>query len=446
MIRSVFIPNRGEIAVRIIRAAKDLHIKTVLGYSTSDRDSLAYRMADKKVCIGGPKSSESYLNIPNIISAAIASKCDAIHPGVGFLSENADFAELVTSSGLIFIGPESNTIRLLGDKITSRNVAIEAGVPITPGSTKAVKDIEDAKLIAKEVGYPIMLKASSGGGGRGIRIVHNEKELSHALQVSKTEAMSFFGNDAVHIEKYLNHPRHVEVQLIGDGKGGAVHLGERDCSVQHNHQKLIEESPSTAISPIMRQRMGEDAIRLCSHLHYKGAGTVEFLVQDNEYYFMEVNARVQVEHPVSEVVNFVDIIKEQFIIASNEKMSITSSLTSITSHAIEVRINALQAGTIKALHLPLGPWVRVDTHIFNGYSVSPYYDALLAKIIVHALDRQECIDIMLRALDELHIEGIETNKEEQITILTSKQFRSGNFTTQLYEDLFPKKVRNNNAK
>ncbi len=442
MIKSVFIANRGEIAVRIIRAAKDLHITSVLGYSTADKDSLAYRMADKKVCIGGPKSSESYLNISNIISGAIASKCDAIHPGVGFLSENADFAEIVTSSGLIFIGPDSATIRLLGDKIASRNVAIEAGVPITPGSTKAVIDIEDAYTIAKEVGYPIMLKASAGGGGRGIRIVRNEKELPHALTISKTEAMSFFMDDAVHIEKYLDHPRHVEVQLMGDGKGGAFHLGERDCSVQHNHQKLIEESPSTAISSLMRKRMTDDAVRLCSHLHYKGAGTVEFLVQDNEYYFMEVNARVQVEHPVSEVVNFVDIIKEQFIIASNEKMSMTSSLSSIQSHAIEVRINALQAGIIKELHLPSGPWVRVDSHIFRGYSVSPYYDALLAKIIVHTAERQECIDIMLRALDELEIEGVATNKDEQIAILTSKQFRSGAFTTQLYEQLFPTKGEN----
>ncbi len=445
MIRSVFIPNRGEIAVRIIRAAKDLHIKTVLGYSTADKNSLAYKMADEKVCIGGAKSSESYLQISNIISAAIASKCDAIHPGVGFLSENADFAELVTSSGLIFIGPDSKTIRQLGDKITSRNVAIEAGVPITPGSSQAVKDISDAKKIAKEVGYPIMLKASAGGGGRGIRIVRDEKELPHALSVSKNEAMSFFGNDAVHIEKYLDHPRHVEIQLIGDGKGGAVHLGERDCSVQHNHQKLIEESPSTALTPHMRKKMSEDALRLCSHLHYKGAGTVEFLVQDNEYYFMEVNARVQVEHPVSEVITFVDIIKEQFIIASNEKMSISSSPILTPSHAIEVRINALQPGLITSLHLPLGPWVRVDTHIFSGYSVSPYYDALLAKIIVHAIDRQEGIDIMLRALDELEIGGVETNKGEQLSILTSKEFRSGNFSTQLYEKLFPKE-RKNNAK
>ena len=443
MIKSVFIANRGEIALRIIRAAKDLHISTVLGYSTADKDSLAYRMADKKVCIGGPKSSESYLHISNIISAALASNCDAIHPGVGFLSENADFAELVTSSGLIFIGPAAATIRLLGDKISSRNVALEAGLPITPGSTKPIIDVQDAKNIAKELGYPIMLKASSGGGGRGIRIIRNEKELPHALEVSKTEAMSFFGDDAIHIEKYLDHPRHVEVQLMGDGKGGALHLGERDCSVQHNHQKLIEESPSTVITPSMRKKMGEDALRLCSHLHYKGAGTVEFLVQDNEYYFMEVNARVQVEHPVSEIINFVDIIKEQFLIASGEEMSITSSLTSVQSHAIEVRINATQAGIIKELHLPTGPWVRVDTHIFRGYSVSPYYDALLAKIITHAPERQECIDIMLRALDELQIEGIETNKNEQIKILTSKQFRSGAFNTQLFEQLFPKTKEGN---
>ncbi len=438
MIKSVFIANRGEIAVRIIRAAKDLHIHTVLGYSTADKDSLAYRMADEKVCIGGPMSNTSYLNMSNIISAALVSKCDAIHPGVGFLSENADFAEKVTSSGLLFIGPDAKTIRLLGDKITSRNVAISSGVPITPGSTKEVVSIEEAVLVAKDIGYPVMLKASAGGGGRGIRIVRSEKELSHALTISKTEAMSFFGNDAVHIEKYLDHPRHVEVQLIGDGKGFALHLGERDCSVQHNHQKLIEESPSTVITSDMRKSMGDDAVRLFQDLKYKGAGTVEFLVQDNAYYFMEVNARVQVEHPVTELINFVDIIKEQFLIASNEKMSITSSLSSIDSHAIECRINASNAGTIKNLHLPLGPWVRVDTHIFNGYTVTPYYDALLAKIIVHTTERQDSIDVMIRALEEFQIEGVKTNKEEQLQILKSKQFRSGKFNTQLYEQLFPK--------
>ncbi|NCB02656.1 MAG: ATP-grasp domain-containing protein [Spirochaetia bacterium] len=437
MIKSVFIANRGEIAVRIIRAAKELQIQTVLGYSNSDKDSLAYRMADKKVCIGGAKSSESYLNVNNIITAAIASKCDAIHPGVGFLSENADFAQLVTSSGLIFIGPDAATIRLLGDKISSRNVAIASGVPITPGSTKEVESIEEAYIIANDIGYPVMLKATAGGGGRGIRIVHSKKEMSNAYKISKTEALNFFMNDAIHIEKYLDHPRHVEVQLFGDGKGKAFHLGERDCSVQRNHQKLIEESPSTVITSHMRLKMGEDAVRLCSHLHYKGAGTVEFLVQDGAYYFMEVNARVQVEHPVSEVINFVDIIKEQFIIASNEKMSINKSLTSIDSHAIECRINASTAGSITALTLPMGPWVRVDTHIFNGYTITPHYDALLAKIIVHTNERQESINVMIRALQEFHIEGVKTNKEEQLLILTSQQFRSGKFNTQLYEQLFP---------
>jgi acetyl-CoA carboxylase biotin carboxylase subunit len=372
----------------------------------------------------------------NIISAALATGCDAIHPGVGFLSENAKFAELVIHSGLIFVGPDSETIRLLGDKISSRNVAIAAHVPITPGSVSKISSIEDAYESARSIGFPIILKASAGGGGRGMRIVHDEKDLERTLQISKSEALRFFGDDSIHIEKYLDHPRHVEIQLMGDGKGRAYHLGERDCSVQRLHQKLIEESPSSVISQTMRQSMGEDAIRLFSHLKYKGAGTVEFLVQDDSYYFMEVNARVQVEHPVSEVINFVDIIKEQLIIASGEKMTITSSLDHIDSHAIECRLNATSVGKITSLHLPMGPWIRIDTHIYDGYKVSPYYDALLAKIIVHTPDRQTSIDVMVRALEELYLEGVETNKEEQLTILQSKQFRSGVFTTQLYEQLF----------
>ncbi len=436
MIGSLFIANRGEIAVRIIRAARDLHIRTVLGHSTADADSLAYRLADEHVCIGGPQSSESYLNMSNIITAALLTRCDAIHPGVGFLSENAEFAKNIEDAGLIFVGPASETISLLGDKIASRNVALAAHVPVTPGSVTPLESLEEGLELANEIGYPVMIKASAGGGGRGIRIIRNAKEFENALQISRKEALSFFGNDAIHVEKYLDHPRHVEVQLMGDGEGKAVHLGERDCSVQFKHQKLIEESPSTVVSDELRQEMGNDAIRLFSHLNYRGAGTVEFLVQDGKHYFMEVNARAQVEHPVTELIHSIDIIREQLLIAGGNGLSIRPKEVISDIHTIEVRINARGAGTVTGFQQPNGPWVRVDTHIFPGYSVSPYYDALLAKIIVYAGERQDCIDIMLRALRELEITGIETNKDEQIAILNSKQFRSGNFNTQLYDQLF----------
>ncbi len=438
MIKSLFIANRGEIAVRIIRAARDLNITTVLGHSTADADSLAYRLADRTVCIGGPQSSESYLNMTNIITAALLCRCDAIHPGVGFLSENAEFAKKIEDAGLIFVGPTSETISLLGDKIASRNVALNANVPVTPGSVTPLASLEEGLELAKEIGYPVMIKASAGGGGRGIRIVRSEKEFGTALQISRKEAMSFFGNDAIHVEKYLDHPRHVEVQLMGDGKGKAVHLGERDCSVQKNHQKLIEESPSTVVSDEMRAQMGDDAVRLFSSLKYKGAGTVEFLVQDGKHYFMEVNARAQVEHPVTELIHSIDIIREQLLIAGGADLSIRPKEIISDIHTIEVRINARGAGKITHFMQPNGPWVRVDTHIFPGYTVSPYYDSLLAKIIVYASERQDCIDIMLRTLREFEISGVETNIDEQIFILSSKEFRSGRFNTQLYEQLFKK--------
>ncbi|MGD8113802.1 MAG: acetyl-CoA carboxylase biotin carboxylase subunit [Sphaerochaetaceae bacterium] len=436
MIRSLLIANRGEIAVRIIFAAKELNIRTVLAHSSADTDSLAFRLADETVCIGPKETKDSYLNIGNIISAALCSGCDAVHPGVGFLSENGSFASAVIAAGLIFVGPSPDTITLLGDKISSRKAAAEADVPVTPGTENKIGSIEDALKNASSIGYPVILKASAGGGGRGMRIVKCPEELENAVQISRQEALSFFGNDSLHMEKYLDHPRHVEIQLIGDGEGNAFHLGERDCSIQCRHQKLMEESPSPGITDEMRQSMGEDAVRLFRHLKYKGAGTVEFLVQDGRYYFMEVNARVQVEHPVSEMVNFVDIIKEQLLIASNEKMTITRSLDSIRSHAIECRINAKNAGKITSVYLPAGAWVRIDTHIYEGYTVSPFYDPLLAKIIVHTPDRQTSIDVMIRVLSLLIIEGIETDADQQLQIISSKEFRSGNFSTALYDRLF----------
>ncbi len=436
MIRSVLIANRGEIAVRIIRTCKEMGIRTVAVYSEADRGSLHTLMADQAVCIGPPPSKDSYLNVGNLITAACATRCDAIHPGVGFLSENAKFAEAVEQAGLIFIGPTADTIRMLGDKVQSRHTAVEAGVPVTPGSMEPVGDADSARQIADEIGYPVILKAAAGGGGRGMRIVREPKELPTALAIASREALAFFSDGTIHMEKYLVNPRHVEIQLLSDGKGHVVHLGERDCSVQKNHQKLIEESPSPIIDDQMRRHMGADSVRLFSHIGYRGAGTIEFLVQDGNYWFMEVNARVQVEHPVTEMVCSTDIIRQQILIASEKSIELDGSAAKLTGHALECRINALTPGIVTQFSPPLGPSVRVDTHLFQGAQVSPHYDPLIAKVIVHGADRQRAIDIMLRALRECKIGGIETNIDSQCTILQSKPFRSGVFGTDLYSRLF----------
>lgn len=436
MIRSLLIANRGEIAVRIIRTCKEMGIRTVAVYSEADTGSLHTQMADQAVCIGPAASQDSYLNIRNIITAACATRCDAIHPGVGFLSENAKFAEAVEQAGFIFVGPTADTIRMLGDKVRSRHTATEAGVPVTPGSMEPVTDAESASVLADEIGYPVILKAAAGGGGRGMRIVREPKELAKAMSIASREALSFFADGTIHMEKYLLNPRHVEIQLLSDGKGHVVHLGERDCSVQKNHQKLIEESPSPIIDETMRRQMGADSVRLFSHIGYRGAGTIEFLVEDGSYWFMEVNARVQVEHPVTEMVCATDIIRQQLLIASGKSIELDGSAAKLTGHAMECRVNALTPGTVTTFVPPLGPSVRVDTHLFQGAQVSPHYDSMVAKVIVHGPDRQRSIDIMLRALREFKIEGIKTNIESQITILQSKPFRSGMFGTDLYARLF----------
>lgn len=437
MIRSLLIANRGEIAVRIIRTCKDMGIRTVAVYSQADADSLHTRMADQAICIGPAASSESYLNIRNIITAACVSRCDAIHPGVGFLSENPKFAEEVERAGLVFVGPTARTIRMLGDKVRSRHSATEAGVPVTPGSMEAITDAASAAQLAQQIGYPVILKAAAGGGGRGMRIVKHAKELPNAITVASREALAFFSDGTIHMEKYLLNPRHVEIQLLSDGKGRVVHLGERDCSVQKNHQKLIEESPSPIITELMRQQMGADSVRLFEHIGYRGAGTIEFLVEDGAYWFMEVNARVQVEHPVSELVSGTDIIRQQLLIAGGKGLDLPDEPLQLRGHALECRVNALTTGTVAKFNPPLGPGVRVDTHLFQGAKISPYYDSMIAKVIVHTPHRQLSIDTMVRALKEFVIEGVDTNIGSQIEILLSKPFRSGVFGTDLYPRLFP---------
>jgi acetyl-CoA carboxylase biotin carboxylase subunit len=434
MIKKVLIANRGEIAVRIIRALRAMSIKSVSVYSTADKDGLWTKLADEKICIGGPNTNESYLNVNNLISAALYTHCDAIHPGVGFLSESASFAEEVEKSGLIFIGPDKNTINLLGNKVEARILARKAGLEVTPGSFKEIESVEELKEITNKIGYPIILKASLGGGGKGMRVINNDSELEKNFTIAKEEANKFFANPAIHVEKFLTKPRHIEIQLLSNGKD-VIFLGERDCSVQKNHQKLIEESPSNVVNEKLRNQLKKASIKLFKMINYKGAGTIEFLLEDEKCYFMEVNARVQVEHPVSEFVSSIDIIKEMVLISDDNSSQIMKSSPVLRNHSMEVRINALSCGKITKFVPPLGPSVRVDTHIYTDFYVSPYYDSLLAKIIVYTKDRQESIKTMLSVLQELEIEGIQTNKETIIKILNNKKFVSGKFDTSLYKEI-----------
>ncbi len=434
-VRNILIANRGEIAVRIIRTCKEMGIRSVAVYSEADSDALHVRMADKAVCIGPAASSQSYLNQEAIITAALLTHCDAIHPGVGFLSENADFASKVQESGLIFIGAEADTIRLLGNKLQARAVAQSAGLLLTPGSNGPVNNIDDAIKIAKKIGPPLIAKAAAGGGGRGMRIIRNMVELEESIRIASAEAMSFFSDGTIFLERYLENPRHVECQILSDGKGEVIYLGERDCSIQRNHQKLLEESQSTAMSPALRESLKKDVLRLFRKLKYTGAATVEFLVEKDKYYFMEVNARVQVEHPVTECTTGVDIIREQIHACSEGRIDISQDSFAIRGYAMEIRLNALSPGRVSTFVPPGGPFVRTDTFLYPGCTVSPHYDSLVAKIIIWAPDRKAGIARMSRALGETHIEGIKTNIEEQLMILKSPQFRSGSFGTGLYEQL-----------
>ncbi len=442
MIGKILIANRGEIALRIVRACRDLGIRSVVAHSTADRDSLACTLADERVCIGAGPAEQSYLRGDNIIMAACLLRCDAIHPGIGFLSENAAFARQVEEAGLIFIGPESRTIALVGNKVEARRLAAEAGVPITPGGEEALLDLDDAKRSARALGYPVIIKASAGGGGRGMRIVTGEAGLESAYRLAKKEALLFFADDGLHLERYIQNPRHVEVQLLSDGQGTVVNLGERDCSIQKRHQKLFEESPAPGLDSAMREAMTSASAALFRKLGYRGVGTVEFLVDGSSFYFMEVNARLQVEHPVSELVSGVDLVRSQIEIAQGKPLAFTQRDIALTGYALECRINALGAGTIGRVRMPAGPQVRVDTAIESNSTLPAYYDSLLAKIIVSAKSREEGLSVMERALSEVLVEGVETNLDEQRKILASKLFRCGKVHTGLYDEVIKKRRHN----
>ncbi len=436
MFNKILIANRGEIALRIIRTAREMGIKTVAIYSTADRESLHVRFADEAVCIGPPASSQSYLSIPKIMAAVEITNADAIHPGYGFLAENAEFAEICTQYGIKFIGPTPDQIRKMGDKITAKETMIAAGVPVVPGSDGLVKDISQGKKIAGDIGYPVILKATAGGGGRGMRIVREESEFENMWNVARQEAKAAFSNDGIYIEKYIEEPRHIEFQIVGDQFGRVAHLSERDCSIQRRHQKLVEESPSPFMTSELREAMGEAAIKAGKCINYEGVGTVEFLVDKyRNFYFMEMNTRIQVEHPVTEEVIDHDLIKEQIKVAAG--IPITGKNYFPAMHAIEVRINAEDPymdfrpnpGKITSLHTSKGHGVRVDTHVYSGYTVPPNYDSMIAKLICKAQTREECITKMERALDEFIIEGIKTTLPFHQQLMRNPDFRAGNFHT-----------------
>jgi acetyl-CoA carboxylase, biotin carboxylase subunit len=440
MISKVLIANRGEIALRVIAACKEMGLKTVAVHSEADRDSLHVRYADDDVCIGPAASKQSYLSISSIIAAAEITGADAIHPGYGFLSENPHFAEIVNECQLTFIGPPADAIRRMGDKARARETAKAAGVPIVPGSDGAVRTAEEATEIARTIGYPVIIKASAGGGGRGMRICWAEDELLSQYDTARNEAERAFGVGDVYLEKYLERPRHIEIQVFGDTHGRIVALGERECSIQRRHQKLVEESPSPAIDEAMRKRMGDAAIRLCQAVNYVNAGTIEFLFQDGEFYFMEMNTRIQVEHPVTEEVTGIDLVKEQIRVANGEHLSVPTGDFRLRGHAMEFRVNAEdpvtfapQPGKIRELHLPGGPGVRVDTHIYRDYVVPPHYDSLLAKLIVRGKDRNETIWRARRALEQFVVEGVKTTIPLHRALLQNEKFIRGDISTRFMD-------------
>lgn len=435
MIQRLLIANRGEIAVRVIRTCREMGIETVAVYSTADKENLHVKLADHAVCIGPPPSAKSYLVKENLIMAALKTGCQAIHPGVGFLSENADFARAVQKEGLIFIGPDPDVIDLLGDKVQSRNTAKKYGLPITPGTEGAVSDPQAAIAAAEQLGFPVIIKAAAGGGGKGMRIVRSAAELPENLAIASREALANFADGTVFIERYLENPRHVELQIIADGQGTVLVLGERDCSVQKRHQKLIEESPSPGVDDDMRTRMAEGAVRMFRELKYRGAGTIEFLVSGKDFYFMEVNARVQVEHPVSEFVTGVDIIRQQILACTEGRLEIDPASVHLNGWSIECRINALSPGKVTRLDIPGGPGVRFDSFLYNGCTVPPHYDSMVAKLIVHGPSRERALARMNRALQELVIEGIKTNAAQQRWIINHSTFRSGQFGTAYYGEI-----------
>ena len=442
MFKKVLIANRGEIALRVIRACRELGIATVAVYSEADRESLHVRFADDDVCIGPPPARDSYLRIPMLIAAAEITGADAIHPGYGFLSERAEFAEIVRASNIAFIGPTPEQIRSMGDKAQARKLALEALVPIVPGTPGPVADADEALGCAREIGFPVIIKAVAGGGGKGMRVATDEDDFGRHFQLARSEALAAFGDDAVYLEKYLSRPRHVEIQVMGDQHGRVAHLNERDCSVQRRHQKLIEEAPSPALTPELRARMGEAAVHLARRIDYVGAGTVEFLLdEDGAFYFMEMNTRIQVEHPVTEMCTGIDIVKEQIRVAAGERLSIPEGGVQLRGHAIECRVNSedparnFQAspGLVTTFHPPGGPGVRVDTHIYAGYTVPPYYDSLLAKVIVHGNDRTEALARMHQALDGFIVEGVTTTIPFLGRVIMHPAFQAGDVDTKFLE-------------
>jgi acetyl-CoA carboxylase biotin carboxylase subunit len=441
MFKKVLVANRGEIALRVIRACKELDIETVAIYSEADRESLHVRFADDDVCIGPAPARESYLRIARIIAAAEITGADAIHPGYGFLAENAEFAETCAASNITFIGPTAQQIRVMGDKAAARKTMQEVGVPIVPGTPGPVEDVETALEFAREIGFPVIIKAAAGGGGKGMRVAKSEDEFARSFSLARSEALSAFSNDEVYVEKYLARPRHIEFQILGDQHGNVLHLGERDCSIQRRHQKLIEEAPSPAVTPDLRARMGADAVKGAKAIDYVGAGTIEMLLdEDGSYYFMEMNTRIQVEHPVTEMLTGVDLVKEQIRVAAGERLSVLE-MPPLRGHVIECRINAEDPsrsfqpspGRIDVYHPPGGPGVRLDTHVYAGYTVPPFYDSLLAKLIVQGRDRPEAIRRMQIALDAFIIEGVTTTTSFLGRVLSHEAFQRGDVDTKFLE-------------
>ena len=436
----VLIANRGEIALRVHRACKELGIKTVAVHSSADNEAMHVKLADESVCIGPPQAKDSYLNIPSIISACEITGAEAVHPGYGFLSENAHFAEILEAHNLTFIGPSSEHIQIMGDKIMAKETVSKLGIPVVPGSNGKIEDLNHAKKIADEIGYPILIKASSGGGGKGMKIAHASTDLENAFNLAKVEAKASFGDDTVYIEKYLNAPRHIEIQIFGDKHGNAIHLGERDCSLQRRNQKVLEEATSPVIDDNQREKIGNIAAQAISKLGYVGAGTIEFLYQNGEFYFIEMNTRLQVEHPITEIITNIDLVKEQISIAAGSELSLKQENVSVNGHAIECRINAENpktfvpsAGKIITYHPASGPGVRVDSAAYAGYSIPPYYDSMIGKLIVFGQDRNDCLAKLDRALDEFVIEGVETTLPLFKDLLRNNDIQEGNYNIHWLE-------------
>jgi acetyl-CoA carboxylase, biotin carboxylase subunit len=441
MFDKILIANRGEIALRILRAAKELGIATVAVHSTADADAMHVRLADESVCIGPPAARDSYLNIPALIAACEITGADAIHPGYGFLSENARFAEVLEHHHIAFIGPKAEHIRVMGDKIEAKRTAKRLGIPCVPGSEGGITEEVEARKVAKDIGYPVIIKAAAGGGGRGMKVARTEDDLVHALQTARTEAKAAFGDDAVYIEKYLEKPRHIEIQVLGDGKGDAIHLGERDCSLQRRHQKVWEEGPSPALNVEMREKIGGVVAKAMQELKYAGAGTIEFLYQDGEFYFIEMNTRIQVEHPVTEMITGIDLVNEQIRVAAGAPLSVKQEDIHIEGHAIECRVNAEHPstfrpspGTISYFHPPGGLGVRVDSAAYQGYRIPPHYDSLVAKLIVHGRTRNECLMRLRRALDEFVVDGIETTLPLFRTLVRNPDIQNGQYDIHWLEN------------